>query len=58
MGGDRDPADPRRSVATYRERLPDVRLEIVEGVSHLVPVEAPERFNRLLLDFLDELSYS
>jgi 3-oxoadipate enol-lactonase len=58
IGGDGDPADARRSAATYRDRLPDVRIEIVDGVSHLVPVESPERFNRLLLGFLDELGYS
>ena len=55
VGGELDPADPRRSAAIFAERLPDVRIELIPGVSHLLPVEVPERFNELLLGFLDEL---
>ena len=58
VGGDRDPADPARAAATFRARLPDVRIEILAGTSHLVPVEAPDRFAALLLAFLDEIGYS
>ncbi len=58
IGGDEDPADPRRSAEIYQRALPDVRVHILEGVSHLVPIEAPEAFNRLLLEFFDELGYS
>lgn len=58
IGGDRDPADAGRAAATFQRNLPDVRIEIVAGVSHLVPVEAPDRFASLLLAFLDEIGYS
>ncbi len=58
VGGDRDPADAARAAATFRAHLPDLRIEIVAGASHLVPVEAPERFAALLLAFLDEIGYS
>ena len=58
VGGDRDPADPERAAATFRARLPDVRVEIVSGASHLVPVEAPDVFAALLLAFFDEVGYS
>ena len=58
VGGDRDPADATRAAATFRAHLPDVRVEIVAGTSHLVPVEAPDRFAALLLAFLDEIGYS
>jgi 3-oxoadipate enol-lactonase len=55
VGGDRDPADAPRSAAIFAARLPDVRIHVLEGVSHLLPVEAPERFDDLLLAFLGEL---
>lgn len=53
VGGSLDPADPQRALAIYRRELSDVRGEIISGVSHLVPVEAPESFNRILLGFLE-----
>jgi pimeloyl-ACP methyl ester carboxylesterase len=34
-------------------RIPDARLEIVPGVAHLPPMETPDRFARLVLDFLN-----
>ena len=32
--------------------VPDARLEIMPGVAHLPPMEDPEAFSRLVLDFL------
>jgi len=55
VGGADDPARPQRALDIYRRTLPDLRAEIVEGTSHLVPVEAPDRFNAVLLAFLAEL---
>ncbi|HYH94058.1 MAG TPA: alpha/beta fold hydrolase [Candidatus Saccharimonadales bacterium] len=52
VGGREDPADPSRAAAQYAERLQDVRIELLPGASHLVPVEAPERFTAALLAFL------
>lgn len=34
-------------------RIPEARLETLEGVGHLTNIEAPEAFNRLLLEHLD-----
>lgn len=32
--------------------LPEARLEILEGAGHLLMIERPEEFNRVLIDFL------
>lgn len=42
VGGLEDPADPLRSVPEYEAAIADLRVELVPGVSHLVPVEAPD----------------
>lgn len=34
------------------DSIPDARLEVMPGVAHLPPMEAPEAFSRLVLDFL------
>ena len=33
--------------------LPQASLEVFEGASHFFLIEQPERFNRLLVDWLD-----
>lgn len=55
VGGAADPADPARALAIYRRELPDLRWEIIPDTSHLVPVEAPDTFNDILLRFLGEV---
>jgi 3-oxoadipate enol-lactonase len=55
IGGEQDPADADRSLAIYRERLPDLTVALVPDSSHLVPVEAPDAFNTILLEFLDHV---
>lgn len=50
--GDQDeilPVDEARQIA---ESAPDGRLEIVAGAGHVVSVDAPDRFNRILLELL------
>ena len=50
--GDQDdilPVDEARQIA---ESAPNGRLEVVEGAGHLVSVDAPERFNEILLELL------
>jgi pimeloyl-ACP methyl ester carboxylesterase len=34
-------------------RMPDARVEVFDGVGHLVPLEAEQRFNAAMLKFLD-----
>jgi pimeloyl-ACP methyl ester carboxylesterase len=55
IGGAADPADAAASGARYREALPRATVQVWPGLSHLVPVEAPARFNEALLAFLDGL---
>lgn len=52
IGGADDPADAARSLAIFRDRLSDLEAAMIPNASHLVTIEAPERFNALLLDFL------
>jgi 3-oxoadipate enol-lactonase len=56
IGGEQDPADPARSLGIYREHLADLDAVLFPDASHLVPIEAPERFNAVLLDFLDRVT--
>ena len=39
---------------TPASEAPNARLEVVAGAGHLVAVEAPEEFERLLLEFLED----
>lgn len=50
--GDRDKPDFKRGAEVLAERLPDARLEIIEGAGHLAPLETPDAFRELLLRFL------
>lgn len=49
-------AEDRETPVSYAQALaaglPDSTLEILEGVGHLSPAEAPDRFNRLVAEFL------
>ena len=54
--GDQDdilPVDEARQIA---QSAPHGRLEVVEGAGHLVSVDAPERFNQILLGLLRQAS--
>ena len=51
--GDRDeilPVDEARQIA---ESAPDATFEVVEGAGHVVSVDAPDRFNEILLALLN-----
>ena len=50
--GTRDRAVFFSSAQEIMKRLPYARLEVMRGVGHIPYDEAPEEFNRLLLDFL------
>jgi pimeloyl-ACP methyl ester carboxylesterase len=50
--GDRDELLPVEEAQEIAGSAPDGRLEVVEGAGHLVSVEAPERFNEILLELL------
>ena len=52
MWGDRDGIIPVAHAIAAHEAIASSRLEIIEGVGHFPHVEAPDRFNDVLLDFL------
>ena len=51
-GSKDDIVPPAPSAEAAIELLPDGRLEIIDGAPHGLTMTHPERFNRLLLDFL------
>jgi len=52
--GDRDQPGFRAVGEKIVREAPHARLEIVAGAGHLVAVEQPDAFNRLLLEFLED----
>jgi pimeloyl-ACP methyl ester carboxylesterase len=52
VAGEDDTLTPARYARKMVERLPSARLEILPGVGHAPPIEAPRPFNRLLSEFL------
>jgi len=52
--GARDRLVPVRDADVFEELIPDARKVVFEDTGHVAMFERPERFNRLLLDFLAE----
>jgi 3-oxoadipate enol-lactonase len=52
--GDLDQPDFLAMGRRMVEGIPGAQLEVMPGVAHLPPMEAPEAFSRLVLDFLEE----
>jgi pimeloyl-ACP methyl ester carboxylesterase len=51
MVGDDDIMSLEHTVALY-EAIPDARLAVIPGASHLAPVEKPDLVNQLIVEFL------
>jgi 3-oxoadipate enol-lactonase len=54
MVGDLDEGSTVEACRRLATDIPNARLEVFEGVAHMVNLEQPERFTRLVLDFLAE----
>ena len=52
--GDQDKEEFRRGAEVLADALANARLEVIEGAGHLAPLETPEAFRSLLLQFLDQ----
>jgi pimeloyl-ACP methyl ester carboxylesterase len=52
--GAEDQITPPSCLELAEREMPDAKLLIVPGAGHLVPLEAPEVFNRALVEFLTE----
>jgi 3-oxoadipate enol-lactonase len=50
--GELDEETPPSYAAIIHDGLPHSRLEVLPGVGHLSPAEAPDRFNELVAEFL------
>ena len=40
----------------YASRMPDAELVVIEDSRHATPVEKPEEFNRVVFEFIQNLS--
>lgn len=54
--GDRDMPDFIQGARFMADSLPNARHETIRGAGHLAPLETPEEFRRLTLEFLAEQS--
>jgi pimeloyl-ACP methyl ester carboxylesterase len=54
--GDQDDILPVEEARQIADSAPNGRFEVVEGAGHLVSVEAPDRFNQILLELLQSAS--
>jgi pimeloyl-ACP methyl ester carboxylesterase len=54
MVGDDDDEIPMEHTLALRQGLPRSQLAVVPGTGHGLPVEKPELFNRLIIEFLTE----
>jgi 3-oxoadipate enol-lactonase len=52
LAGEHEFPDFVEGARWYAETLPDARQTVVPGAGHLAPLEAPDAFRRLLLEFL------
>jgi pimeloyl-ACP methyl ester carboxylesterase len=55
--GREDPIRPVSDAEFMRRRIPNSRLEIIEGAAHVTNMEQPQHFNDLLVRFLKELTH-
>ena len=56
IGGERDVSDIHKIVAKLVTEIPGARKEMIPQAGHIVPMERPEEFNRLVLEFIQRLS--
>jgi pimeloyl-ACP methyl ester carboxylesterase len=56
MVGTVDDPGTRDSMRQLASRVAWAQLEVFDGAAHMLNLEQPERFNRVLRQFLDEVS--
>jgi 3-oxoadipate enol-lactonase len=52
IAGEKDPGSPVAAAQVIHERIKGSRLEVIPGCLHQTPIEAPDRFNQIVDDFL------
>ena len=55
--GCEDPIRPVSDAEFMRERIPNSQLEIIDDAAHMTNLEQPQKFNDVLLGFLNELPH-
>lgn len=55
VGGERDVSDIQEIVAKLASEIPGASKQIFPGAGHLVPMEKPQEFNRVALEFLAKM---
>lgn len=55
IAGEKDPGSPVAAAEIIHDRIKGSRLEVVPNCLHQTPIEAPERFNQIVGDFLERL---
>ncbi|HET7011034.1 MAG TPA: alpha/beta fold hydrolase [Anaerolineales bacterium] len=55
VAGSRDRTVPMRASQVLAERIPGARLSVLEGAGHAASVDAADRLNALLVEFLGEV---
>jgi pimeloyl-ACP methyl ester carboxylesterase len=53
--GELDTLDFQRIADTLAQSIPNARKEVLPGAGHMANLERPERFNELVLDFLNDV---
>lgn len=54
--GDKDAASPEELVTPIVQEMPSCKLEVLQGVHHFAPTEAPAKMERLIRQFMEDLS--
>ena len=52
IAGEKDPGSPVAAAQAIHERIKGSQLEVIPDCLHQPPIEAPDKFNRILGDFL------
>jgi pimeloyl-ACP methyl ester carboxylesterase len=54
IGGERDVSDIHKIVEKLAAEIPGAKKKILPGAGHLVPMELPDEFNRIALEFIEQ----
>jgi pimeloyl-ACP methyl ester carboxylesterase len=56
IAGDRDTTVPLRAKQFLASHIPGARFELITDSGHATPVDQPEAFNQLVMDFIESVS--
>jgi pimeloyl-ACP methyl ester carboxylesterase len=56
IAGDRDSTVPLRAKRLLASRIPGARFEMIADSGHATPIDQPEAFNQIVMDFVEPVS--